>query len=384
MKGTLILEDGSHFEGLSFGFLSSSAGEVVFSTGMVGYPQSLTDPSYKGQILILTYPIIGNYGVADKKYWESEGIKAAGLIVSNYIDTPSHFLSKETLSDWLKREKIPAIEINDTRFLTQKIREKGTMLGKIVIKGDIEFYDPNKENLLPKVCANQIRVLEPEAFVYHAPGPSFAQNPANHKKITVLLIDCGAKRNIIRSLLKRGVRVITVPWDRDPFSDTQPAMPRTLTQEGKPVFDAIVVSNGPGNPQMADKTINTIAKALKRQIPILGICLGHQLLTLALGGGTGKLKYGHRSQNQPCILSKSKKCFITTQNHGFYVNRIPNNFRAWFTNANDGTNEGIIHKNLPIMSVQFHPEANPGPMDTEWVFDYFLERLPQPPGGQSK
>ncbi|MDP2637520.1 MAG: glutamine-hydrolyzing carbamoyl-phosphate synthase small subunit [Candidatus Levybacteria bacterium] len=345
--GKLVLEDGSFFEGKSFGGVKSIAGEVVFSTGMMGYPESLTDPSYKGQILILTYPIIGSYGVPDKKYWESSRIQVSGLIVSNYIDIPSHFQSKQTLSQWLKKENIPGLEITDTRFLTQKIREKGTMLGKIILNKDLEFYNPDKDNLVAQVSTKEIINLEP--------------NSKNVGK-TVLLIDCGAKENIARCLSKRGIRVVIVPWDFDPFSS-------------KIKFDGIIISNGPGNPKNADKTILNIKKALNKKIPILGICLGNQILALAGGGDTAKLKFGHRSQNQPCLLDGSEKCYITTQNHGFTVKKLPKGFKTWFKNANDGSNEGIIHTTLPFMSVQFHPEANPGPVDTEWVFDYFLKKI---------
>lgn len=344
MMAKLILEDGSQFEGQSFGAQTSTAGEVVFSTGMVGYPESLTDPSYLGQILILTYPIIGNYGVPDKKYWESDSIKVFGLIVSNYINTPSHLESKMTLASWLKENRVPALEITDTRFLAKKIRTHGTMLGKIIFNKDIEFYNPDKENLVAQVSTKKI----------------IGQGRGKKK---ILLIDCGAKKNIIRCLVKRGVRVIVIPWDFDPFN------------EKKIKFDAMVISNGPGDPKMADKTIQTLKKAINQKIPILGICLGHQLLALAAGGHTHKLKFGHRSQNQPCILQGSNRCFITTQNHGFAVNKLPKGFKSWFANANDNSNEGMIHKKLPFMSVQFHPEANPGPTDTEWIFDYFMERL---------
>lgn len=344
MMAKLILEDGSQFEGQSFGAQTSTAGEVVFSTGMVGYPESLTDPSYLGQILILTYPIIGNYGVPDKKYWESDSIKVFGLIVSNYINTPSHLESKMTLASWLKENRVPALEITDTRFLAKKIRTHGTMLGKIIFNKDIEFYNPDKENLVAQVSTKKI----------------IGQGRGKKK---ILLIDCGAKKNIIRCLVKRGVRVIVVPWDFDPFN------------EKKIKFDAMVISNGPGDPKMADKTIQTLKKAINQKIPILGICLGHQLLALAAGGDTHKLKFGHRSQNQPCILQGSNRCFITTQNHGFAVNKLPKGFKSWFANANDGSNEGIMHNKLPIMSVQFHPEANPGPNDTEWIFNYFLQNI---------
>lgn len=348
MIGKLILEDGTKLEGQTFGATIAKAGEVVFSTGMMGYPESLTDPSYKGQILILTYPLIGNYGVPEKDQWESEDIMVSGLIVSNYIDTPSHFQSKQTLAQWFKDAGLPLLEIKDTRFLTQKIREKGTILGKITFGKDIPFYDPNLENQVEKVSTNQV--------VFHKTGTK--------KSKTILLIDCGAKRNIQHSLINRGLNVITIPWDYDPFSISQNLQ-----------FDAIVVSNGPGDPRYAKETIKTIKHALNKKIPVLGICLGHQLLSLAAGGNIKKLKYGHRSQNQPCIMSNSNRCYITTQNHGFAVDKIPTGFNPWFTNANDKTNEGIIHKSLPFMSVQFHPEAMPGPVDTDWIFDYFLKKI---------
>lgn len=343
MIGKLVFEDGSVFEGIGFGAPLGRAGEVVFATGMVGYPESLTDPSYYGQILILTYPLIGNYGVPQKAAWESDSIKVTGLIVSDYIDTPSHPTSTMTLAQWLSKERVPGLIIKDTRLLAKMLRIKGTMLGKIVFANDIPFYDPNEENVVAKVSTNTI--------VDEGVGEK-----------TVLFIDCGAKANIRRCLLKRGVRVVTVPWDYDPFSQNR-------------FFDALVVSNGPGDPKRAVQTIQTIQQALKRNIPLFGICLGHQLLALAAGGNTEKLKFGHRSQNQPCTMEQTNRCFITTQNHGFSVCEIPKGFRPWFTNANDGSNEGLIHETLPIMSVQFHPEASPGPTDTEWIFAYFLDNL---------
>ncbi len=343
--GRLILEDGAAFEGVSFGYVSSNAGEVVFSTGMVGYPESLTDPSFTGQILIMTYPIIGNYGVPNQTLWEDDKIHVAGVIVSNYVDTPSHVQSRMNLGTWLQQEKIPALEIKDTRLLTQYIRTHGTMLGKIVFDTDIPFYDPNNDNLVTQVSTRQV-LLE-------GAGDT-----------TIVLIDCGAKRNITRCLLKRNVRVITVPYDFDLFA---PNLDFT--------FDGVVVSNGPGNPKLVDKTVHTIQAVLERHIPILGICLGHQLLALAAGGDTYKLKYGHRSQNQPCIQYGTKQCYITTQNHSFSVGVLPPDFIPWFVNANDGSNEGIQHIEYPFLSVQFHPEAMPGPMDTDWIFDYFLEKV---------
>lgn len=337
------MEDGTAFTGKSFGYEDSTAGEVVFGTGMVGYPEAITDPSFAGQILTMTYPIIGSYGVPGKKFWESGRIHTAGLIVSDYIDTPSHWQSTMTLSQWLKEQMVPALEIKDTRILAQYLRDNGSQLGKILFDRDIPFYDPNEDNLVAKVS--------PTETVREGEGDK-----------TVMLIDCGAKRNMHRCLLKRGVKVITVPWNYDPF-------------ERDEKFDALIISNGPGDPKMVKETIALIKKALNLKIPILGVCLGNQLLALAAGGNTSKLKYGHRSQNQPVIETKTKRCYITSQNHGFAVTDIPKGFSPWFTNANDESNEGIIHDSLPFMSAQFHPEANPGPVDTEWIFDYFLERV---------
>jgi carbamoyl-phosphate synthase small subunit len=334
---TLRLKDKTNLEGLSFGADTSAAGEVVFSTGMMGYPESLTDPSYKGQILVLTYPLIGNYGVPEKELWEADRLMIAGLIVSEYIDTPSHFQSKRTLAQWCIDENVPLLQIKDTRALTQKIREEGALLGKIVIDNDISWYDPNHENLVAQVSTQEVMIQEPAT---------------KKRKKTIVLIDCGAKRNIQRALLERGYRVMTIPWNMDPLS---------LTQS----FNGILISNGPGDPKMVQETIKNVQHLLTKNIPILGICLGHQILCLAAGGDTKKLPYGHRSQNQPCIMDGTKRCYITTQNHGFAVSTIPDGFKPWFTNANDNSNEGIIHNTKPIMSVQFHPEATPGPMDAE-------------------
>jgi carbamoyl-phosphate synthase small subunit len=343
--GTLVLEDGTRFEGKSFGYAQSQAGEVVFSTGMVGYPEAFTDASFAGQILVLTYPLTGNYGVPKKSLWEDDHVHIRGLIVSNYIDTPFHAQSTMTLGAWLQQERVPALEIKDTRLLTQHIRTYGAMLGKIIFEQDIPFHNPNQDNLIAQVSNREVTT-------------------SGHGKKTIAMIDCGAKRNIVRCLIKRDIQVITVPWDYDLFTTTNDFH-----------FDGIIISNGPGNPKLATSTIQTIRTALENNIPTLGICMGNQLLTLAAGGAIYKMKFGHRSQNQPCLMQNTQRCYITTQNHGFAVSEIPESFEPWFVNANDGTNEGIKHTSKPFMSVQFHPEAAPGPVDTEWVFDYFLEQI---------
>ena len=343
--GKLILADGTIMEGTSFGYEGPTTGEVVFSTGMVGYPEALTDASFAGQILNMTYPLIGNYGVPDRSYWESDKVHIAGLIVSNYTDEPSHRQSIMNLGTWLQGQGVPALEIKDTRFLTKHIRNRGAMLGKIVFDDDIPFHDPNTDNLVAQVSNPHVSV-------------------DGSGTITLALLDCGAKHNIVHSLIARNIRVITVPWDYDLFSPARGFD-----------FDGLLISNGPGNPKMPQKTIQTIRVALEQKMPTLGICLGHQLLALAAGGDTYKLKFGHRSQNQPCLLEGSKRCYITTQNHGFAVGTLPAEFVPWFINANDGTNEGMRHNTLPFFSVQFHPEATPGPEDTEWIFDYFLDKV---------
>ncbi len=347
MIAKLKLKDGTFFAGQGFGAPVSSSGEVVFSTGMVGYPETLTDPSFYGQILVMTYPLIGNYGVPDRSYFESRKIWIKGLIVQNYIDSPSHFESQRTLSSWLESENIPGIQGIDTRMLTTKLRDQGVMLGKIELENQTieEQYDPNAENVLPHVS-----VAKPEVF-----GPG---------KKNVVLIDCGAKENIIRSLVKRGVRVTVVPWDFDP-----------LLQGLN--FDGVVLPNGPGDPQKATKTIAITKGLLSQGVPLFGICLGNQILSLAAGGATYKLKFGHRGQNQPCQELASKRAMMTSQNHGFAVDpkSLSSDWAEWFINLNDGSNEGIRHKLKPFFSVQFHPEASPGPVEAKSLFDEFVDLL---------
>ncbi|GAB4335182.1 MAG: glutamine-hydrolyzing carbamoyl-phosphate synthase small subunit [Calditrichia bacterium] len=347
----LTLKDGTVFRGFSFGYAAPAAGEVVFNTGMVGYPETLTDPSYYGQILVLTYPLIGNYGVppaaeADplSSFFESPRVQIRGLILSTQIEEFSHWSAATSLREWLLREKIPALCGIDTRQLTRLLREHGTMLGKIEI-GDsrTDYDDPNQRNLMPSVSI---------------PAPQ----KLGSGKIRIALLDCGCKAGIIRSLLKRGLEILRLPWNHD------------LTRED---FDGLLVSNGPGNPKMCRPTILQIQQAVRRNVPILGICLGNQLLALAAGANTYKLKYGHRGQNQPVIETGTNRCLITSQNHGFAVDgtTLPDDWQPWFLNLNDGSVEGIRHRSGRFLGVQFHPEASPGPEDAEYLFDQFLELI---------
>lgn len=349
---SLILDDGSKFSGISFGYEKPTAGEVVFNTAMSGYPESLTDPSYSGQIMVLTYPLIGNYGVPPHSFdrnlstfLESEKIHADGIIVSDYSDNYSHWNGIESLGEWLKQEKIAGVTGIDTRELTKLLREKGSMKGKIVFtdENEIDFIDPNKINQVARVSTTKI-------ITY-----------GNGKK-RIILVDCGVKHNIIRCLLKRDVTVIRVPWDYD-FNTIE--------------YDGLFISNGPGDPDTCEVTVKHIREAMKKEKPIFGICMGNQLLAKAGGASTYKLKYGHRSHNQPVRLVGTERCFITSQNHGFAVdnNTLSDEWEPLFVNMNDGTNEGIRHKSKPFFSVQFHPEAASGPTDTEFLFDRFIEMI---------
>lgn len=345
----LILEDSTEFHGTSFGYEKSVSGEIVFNTAMTGYPESMTDPSYKGQVLVLTYPIIGNYGVpsgekADDmyKFFESYAMHISGLIISDYTKEYSHWNADKSLGDWLKEYKVPGICGVDTRQLTKILREHGTMLGKIIFNGDnIDYYDPNKDNLV-----DQVSIKEKKIF--------------GKGKYKILLIDCGVKYNIIRNLLKRDTTVILVPWDWD------------ISEEK---FDGLFISNGPGDPKICKKTIESIREVYEKEIPVYGICLGNQLMALAAGADSYKLKYGHRSHNQPVIQTGTNKAYITSQNHGFAINNktLPDDWIPLFINLNDDTNEGMKHKSKPFFSSQFHPEASGGPTDTEFLFDQFLD-----------
>lgn len=357
-KATLVLDDGSRYEGYSFGHDSSVSGEVVFNTAMTGYPESLTDPSYAGQIMTLTYPLAGNYGVpgtelADDgmaRFMESERIHAAGMVVCDYSEQHSHWNAKSSLSEWLDREGVPAITGIDTRALTKHLREQGVVRGRIIVEGTPEPAEENYAEI------NFVERVSPTEVRHYNEGKDLPK---------VVLVDCGAKNNIVRCLTRRGVEVIRVPWDYD-FN--------TLD------FDALFISNGPGNPETCAVTVGHIRKFLEtpgESRPVMGICLGHQLLGKAAGASIYKLPYGHRSHNQPARMAGTPRCFVTSQNHGYAVDAdsLPEGWEAWFTNMNDGSNEGIRHTSKPWRSVQFHPEACGGPVDTEFLFDEFIDQV---------
>lgn len=353
----LTLENGSTFQGFSFGARQSVSGEIVFNTAMTGYVESLTDPSYSGQILVITYPLIGNYGVPSSetdpltgimKFFESEKIHIKGLVISDYAFEYSHWNAVKSLDEWLKEHNVPGIYGVDTRAITKLIREKGVMLGKLVPEGTdepLKFHDQNSENLVAYVSTDKIE----------------SYGDGEHK---VVLVDCGCKNNIIRCLLKRDTTVIRVPWDYD------------FTQID---YDGVMLSNGPGDPQMCVATVENIKKAMNIGKPIFGICLGNQLLSIAAGAKTYKLKYGHRSHNQPALEVDTNRAVITSQNHGFAVDNdtLSSEWKPYFINLNDNTSEGIHHKSKPFFSVQFHPEATGGPVDTEFLFDKFIENIIQ-------
>lgn len=351
-KAVLKLADGTEYQGHSFGYEKSVSGELVFYTAMVGYPESLSDPSYKGQILVPTYPMIGNYGIASEEEaiagihsnFESGRIQCSALVISDYSEQYSHWSQRQSLGDWLKEWQVPGIYGVDTRALTKKLRECGSMLGKIVFDDeDIPFYDPNKDNLVAEVSIKEIE--------YYGQG-----------SYKVLMVDCGMKNNILRDLLKHDVSIKRVPWDYD------------FTQEE---YDGLFISNGPGDPAMCIPTIAHIRKALEQDKPIMGICLGNQLLALAAGAKTYKLKYGHRGHNQTVKIPGTHRCFVTSQNHGFAIDdsTMPSDWETMFVNLNDGTNEGIRHKSKPFFSTQFHPEACSGPVDTEALFAEFFNNM---------
>ena len=358
-KVTLQLSDGTEFHGKSFGYEQPVAGEVVFNTAMMGYPESLTDPSYAGQLLTMTFPLVGNYGVPpftfDKQtglpdFMESDRIYASALIVSDYSEQHSHWNAVESLGEWLQREKVPGITGIDTRELTKVLREHGVMMGKILFDDEpnnVPEADYEGVNFVDRVSVKEI----------------VRYNEGAGRK--VVLVDCGVKANIIRELIQRGVEVVRVPWNYD-YTDME--------------FDGLFLANGPGDPDMCSEAVEIIRKQMSRsRKPICGICMGNQLLSKAAGATIYKLKYGHRGHNQPVRMVGTEKCFITSQNHGYAVDArtLDKDWEELFVNMNDASNEGIRHKKNPWFSSQFHPEACSGPVDTEFMFDKFVETLKQ-------
>ena len=356
---TLTLKTGQQFTGTSFGHYGEIDGETVFNTGVTGYEETLTDPSYRGQILVITQPLVGNYGIPDDnerdeygiaKYFESDDIHVRAVIVSEYSERYSHWKAVKSLGEWLKEKGVPGITGVDTRALTQILREQGSTMGtirKTDEKPDFSnVIDPNETNVVAEVSVDEIKTLTPP-----------------NKTKTIALIDCGVKNNIVRSFLKRGVEVIWCPWDAD-VSELE--------------FDGLFISNGPGDPKMvAEQVGKNINWAIEKGIQTFGICLGNQLTSLAIGADTYKMRYGHRGINQPCIDLQTGRCYITSQNHGFAVDNdsLPEGWEPWWINANDQTAEGIRKKDGKVFTVQFHPEACPGPQDTEYLFDDFIELL---------
>ena len=361
---TLLLQDGTKFHGKSFGYDKPVAGEVVFNTAMMGYPESLTDPSYAGQLMVLTYPLVGNYGVPPftfeknglPTFMESDKIYASAIIVADYSTKYSHWNAKESLADWLKREQVPGITGIDTRELTKVLREHGVMMGKILF--DDEPDNIPEANYAGVNFVDQVSVKE--IITYQ---PVEGSVPAGKKAKKVVLVDCGVKANIIRCLINRGCEVVRVPWNYD-YTDME--------------FDGLFLANGPGDPDMCEDAVKIIRKQMeKSDKPICGICMGNQLLSKAAGAKIYKLKYGHRSHNQPVRMVGTDKCFVTSQNHGYAVDAstLGEDWEELFVNMNDGSNEGIRHKTKPWFSSQFHPEACSGPVDTEFMFDKFVESL---------
>ncbi len=347
-RALIALQDGTQFKGLHFGATISTSGEVVFNTAMTGYTESLTDPSHKGQILVYTSPILGNYGIPEENFsmealYESESIQINGLIVSDYSHSPNHWRMVYNISFWLKKNNIPGVYGIDTRALTKKLRKKGSLLGKIIFYQDIPFYNCNKENLASQVCIKKKTIY-------------------GNGKYRVLLVDFGVKTKILIALISRKCIVVRVPWDYD-F--------RLVN------YDGLFLSNGPGNPKIYQKPINYLRYVLSKEAPIFGICLGNQLLALAAGGETYKLTFGHRSHNQPVLIEGSVHGFITSQNHGFVIDEktLPKEWLVFFRNLNDSSCEGMIHQTKPFFSVQFHPEGAGGPRDTDFLFDWFVQRI---------
>ena len=353
---TLVLQDGTKFHGKSFGYDAPVAGEVVFNTAMMGYPESLTDPSYAGQLVTLTFPLVGNYGVppftftADglPTFMESDHIHASAVIVSDYSEQYSHWNAHESLADWLKREHVPGITGIDTRELTKVLREHGVMMGQII-------FDDEPDNI-PQAQYEGVNFVDRVSC-----KDIIKYNEGAGKR--VVLVDCGVKANIIRNLIERGLEVVRVPWNYD-YTGME--------------FDGLFLGNGPGDPDLCQGAVDILRQQMnKSRKPICGICMGNQLMAKAGGANIYKLKYGHRSHNQPVRMVGTDKCYVTSQNHGYAVDAstLDKDWSELFVNMNDGSNEGVRHNTNPWFTSQFHPEACSGPVDTLFMFDLFVEKL---------
>jgi len=359
--GKLILDDGTVLDGIGFGYSTVVFGEIVFNTGMVGYPETLTDPSYSGQILTLTYPLIGNYGVPDpaikdddgiSSYFESDKIQVRGLVIHELSMIASHWNLSMTLDEWLYKEKISGISGIDTRELTKKLRTSGVMMAALAVS-DTEIDEAkvkkqlsSAQNYTTEKFMDVVSTKDEQVF--------------GKDKKTVVVIDTGVKNAILRNIREIGYKVVKVPWNS--------SIEKILSYKPK----GVVVSNGPGDPQNCPDTINTAKSLIEKNIPTLGICLGAQILGLAGGADTYKLKYGHRGQNKPCINLENDQVYVTSQNHGYCISpdTLKNSeFNLWFSNTDDKTVEGIKHKKQKCIAVQFHPEASPGPYDCKFVFE---------------
>jgi len=375
LKARLLLKDGTEIEGCGFGAPGIRVGEVVFSTGMTGYTEALTDPSYAGQILIWTHPMVGCYGIPTKDHsycgvslnYESDRIQVEGFIVSE-LPSPSHYLSIKDLDSWLKEYNVPGMFRVDTRALVKKIREYGVMMGVLAVFNEKEEFSWSELEKILKTAEsydnkNFSYMVSPRGVIIHEPiGKAIA---------TISVMDCGIKYGIVRWLLRNGFKVIRYPCWIDP---------KTLIDVG----DGVLLSNGPGNPAVLIEQIKTVREVIESGKPVLGICLGMQLVSLALGSKIYKLRYGHRGPNKGVVDVISKRSYITTQNHGYAVDESSLDgagLITWFKNIDDGSVEGVVHEKLPVIAVQFHPEGGPGPHDTTWIFNIFRDMVKN--GGNS-
>ena len=357
----LVLEDGSTYTGLAFGAQRSTHGEVVFNTSMTGYQEMLTDPSYAGQIVVPTYPLIGNYGINDRDF-ESRRVQVAGFVVREHCTAPSHSSSTGTLDEFLISQGVPGISGVDTRAIARRLRMRGVMMGALAVGDSPETALARLRDLPGYGDVDYVRqVSTREPYGWDEPA---AGSPAVAAGRRIVVDDCGLKYNILRILRSHGCEVVAVPagTSAEDVLDLRP--------------DGVVLSPGPGDPELLDYAVET-ARGLVGRVPILGICLGNQILARAFGGRTFKLKFGHRGANHPVKDLATGRVYITAQNHGYAVDPdgLPSDIEVSHVNLNDDTVEGLRHRSLPIMSIQYHSEASPGPLDNEYIFDRFIDMV---------